>query len=52
MRFIHPNEQTLVINFLENGTYVPSRLYTVGDIVESRVISGLKLDLDIVFGDY
>lgn len=49
---IHPNEQTLVINFLENGTYVPSRLYTVGDIVESRVISGLKLDLDIVFGDY
>ncbi|WP_158861498.1 Uma2 family endonuclease [Lunatibacter salilacus] len=49
---IHPTEQTLVINFLKNGTYIPSRLYTVGDIVESRVITGLKLDLDIVFGDY
>lgn len=23
---IHPNEQTLMINFLDNGTYVPSRL--------------------------
>jgi Uma2 family endonuclease len=49
---IHPNEQTLMINFLENGTYVPSRLYTVGDIVASKVITGFRLDLDVVFGDY
>lgn len=49
---IHPNEQTLMVNFLDNGTYISSRLYTVGDIVESRAITGFKLDLDNVFGDY
>lgn len=49
---IHPNEQTLLIYFLQNGTYVPSRLYTAGDVVESRVITGFMLELDQVFGDY
>lgn len=48
---IHPNEQTLVINFLEKGVYVPSRFFTVGDVVESKVVMGFKLDLDKVFKD-
>nr|MBI1228958.1 Uma2 family endonuclease [Cytophagales bacterium] len=49
---ILPNEQTLLIYFLQNGAYVPSRLYTVGDVVECRVIGGLMLELDQVFGAY
>jgi len=48
---IHPEEQTLLIYTLTNGKYVPSKLFTTGDIVESKIISGFKLNLDDVFSD-
>lgn len=46
---IHPNECTLMIYTLVEGKYLPSKLFTIGEIVESKVISGFKLDLTEVF---
>lgn len=48
---IHPDEQTLLIYTLTNGKYVPSRLFTTGDIVKSQIIKGFELNLDDVFKD-
>ena len=48
---IHPNEQTLLIYSLENGSFVPSRLFTSGDKVGSNVIPGFNLDLEDFFMD-
>jgi len=35
---------------LENGKYIPSRLFTLGDVVRSKAITGFNLNLDEVFG--
>ncbi len=48
---IQPYELTLLIYTLTEGKYVPSKLFTVGDIVESKCISGFTLDLDEIFND-
>jgi Uma2 family endonuclease len=48
---IHPIEQTLLIYSLENGGFVPSRLFTSGDNVGSNVIPGFNLDLEDFFED-
>ncbi|WP_209329166.1 Uma2 family endonuclease [Lunatimonas salinarum] len=48
---IHAETQDLLIYSLENGRYVPSRLLTSGDLVESSVLPGFKLDLEEFFGD-
>jgi len=48
---IHAETQDLLIYSLIDGKYVPSRLFTSGDVVESRVIEGFKLDLEEFFGD-
>jgi len=48
---VSPYELTLLVYTLTNGKYVPSKLFTVGDIVESKCISGFKLDLEEVFAD-
>lgn len=48
---IQPYELTLLIYTLTEGKYVPSKLFTVGDIVESKYISGFTLDLDEIFND-
>jgi len=48
---IHPEEQTLLIYTLVNGSYQPSRLFTNGDIVKSKIISGFKLNLNDIFND-
>ena len=48
---IHPEEQTLLIYALVNGKYVPSKLFTTGDIVSSQIIKGFALNLDDVFSD-
>lgn len=48
---IHPYEQTLLIYTLTNGQYVPSRLYTTGDVVASACIEGFTIDLTYVFAD-
>jgi Uma2 family endonuclease len=48
---IHAETQDLLIYTLENGRYVPSRLLTSGDMVESNVLTGFKLDLEEFFSD-
>lgn len=48
---IHPENQNLLIYTLINGKYVPSGLLTSGDVVESTVLEGFKLDLEEFFGD-
>ncbi|TXE14304.1 Uma2 family endonuclease [Algoriphagus aquimarinus] len=46
---ISPYEETLMINKLINGKYVPSRLFTRGDIVKSDCIAGFEVDLEEFF---
>ena len=48
---LHAETQNLLIYSLSNGKYVPSLLLTSGDVVESNVIKGFKLDLEEFFGD-
>jgi Uma2 family endonuclease len=48
---IQPTEQTLLIYTLTLGKYVPSRLFSPGDIVSSACIEGFSLDLEEVFHD-
>ncbi|MFC3414576.1 Uma2 family endonuclease [Algoriphagus hitonicola] len=48
---IHPENQDLLIYTLEHGKYIPSRLLTTGDLVESAVIKGFALDLEEFFSD-
>jgi len=48
---IHAETQDLLIYTLTNGKYVPSRLFTSGDVVESQAIEGFILDLEDFFGD-
>jgi Uma2 family endonuclease len=48
---IHAETQDLLIYTLTNGKYVPSRLFTSGDVVESQAIEGFILDLEEFFGD-
>ncbi|SHN33575.1 Endonuclease, Uma2 family (restriction endonuclease fold) [Cyclobacterium lianum] len=48
---IHPETQDLLIYSLVNGKYVPSRLFTSGDVVKSKVLDGFTLDLEEFFGD-
>jgi Uma2 family endonuclease len=47
----HPEEQTLLVYTLRNAKYVPSRLYTMGDVVSSGCIQGFHLDLEELFQD-
>jgi Uma2 family endonuclease len=46
---VSPTEQTMQVNVLTNGRYIPSRLFTRGDIVVSTVLNGFALDLNEVF---
>ncbi|MDN3690494.1 Uma2 family endonuclease [Cyclobacterium jeungdonense] len=48
---IHAETQDLLIYSLINEKYVPSLLFTSGDVVESKVIEGFKLDLEEFFWD-
>ncbi|MEX2511574.1 MAG: Uma2 family endonuclease [Cyclobacteriaceae bacterium] len=48
---IHPDEQTVMFYTLTAGKFIPSRLFTSGDIIESRSISGFQLDLEYIFKD-
>ena len=48
---IHPVYQNLLIYTRVNGTSVPSPLFTTGDVVESEVVKGFKLDLEGLFSD-
>lgn len=46
---ISPYEETLMINTLNKGKYVPTRLFTRGDIVKSECIAGFEIDLEDFF---
>lgn len=48
---IHPENQDLLIYRLVEGKYVTTGLLTSGDVVESTVIEGFKLDLEEFFKD-
>ena len=48
---IHPHEQTVMTYTLWEGKYIPSRLFTSGDIIGSKSIAGFQLDLEYVFMD-
>lgn len=48
---IHPENQNLLIYTLTNGKYFTTGLLTSGDVVESTVIEGFKLDLEEFFRD-
>lgn len=48
---IHPSEQTLLIYSLQSGSYVPSRLFTWGDIITSSTLPGFSLHLEDFFKD-
>ncbi len=48
---IHAETRDLLIYTLINGKYVPSKLFTSGDVVESMAIKGFVLDLEDFFGD-
>jgi Uma2 family endonuclease len=48
---IHPEHQNLLIYTWVNGTYIPSRFFTAGDIIGSQAVKGFKLDLEEFFSD-
>jgi Uma2 family endonuclease len=48
---IHPDEQTVLTYTLVKGNYVPSKLFTSGDFLDSKTIPGFQLDLEYVFRD-
>jgi len=48
---IHPNECTLLVYTLINGRYDASKIFTHGDMVSSKAIEGLVLNLEEVFSD-
>ncbi|HSJ67550.1 MAG TPA: Uma2 family endonuclease [Anditalea sp.] len=48
---IHPEEQTLMIYTLKDGKFIPSKLFTSGEMVASSCIEGFQIDLDEVFVD-
>jgi Uma2 family endonuclease len=48
---IHPDEQTLLVYKLIDSHYIPSRLFTLGDIVSSSCIAGFSLNIEEVFRD-
>ena len=49
---VHPKDKTMLIMTPDkDGYYRPSRLMTTGDVIDSRIFPGLKLDLDELFAD-
>lgn len=48
---VHPDEQTVMTYTLTAGKFIPSRLYTSGDVIGSKSIPGFQLDLEYVFKD-
>ena len=46
---IHPEEQTLIINKLVDGKYIPSRLLTTGDEITTHILPEFVLNLNDVF---
>ncbi len=48
---IHPEYHNLLIYTWVEGTYIPSRFFTAGDIIGSHAVKGFILDLEEFFSD-
>jgi Uma2 family endonuclease len=48
---IHPDYHNITSYILENGLYLPSKLMTSGDVLQSKVLEGFSLDLEDFFAD-
>jgi Uma2 family endonuclease len=48
---INTEEQNLMIYTLVNGSYQPSKLFTVGDEIQTPILPGLVVNLEDVFYD-
>jgi Uma2 family endonuclease len=48
---INTEEQNLMIYTLVDGTYQPSKLFTVGDEIQTPILPGLVVNLEDVFCD-
>ncbi|WP_111321089.1 Uma2 family endonuclease [Algoriphagus chordae] len=46
---VHPTDCTVLIYTLVEGKFVPSRLFTSGDVITSTVLPGFAFDLEEVF---
>ena len=46
---VHPGENHIIIYKLENGSYIGSIPFVAGDIIESKTIPGLEINLAEVF---
>ena len=46
---VAPTEQTVQVNRLVDGHYVPTRLFSRGDVVHSSVLDNFWLDLNEIF---
>jgi len=46
---VSPQDYTFLVYTLVNGSFVPSRLMTEGDVVRSEVLPGFVLDLEALF---
>ena len=46
---VDPIRQTLQVNVLQDGRYMPMRTLTMGDIVTTSVLPGFSLDLEDLF---
>ena len=48
---IHPDYQNVIQYTLLNDHYIPSKLMTSGDVLQSKVLEGFSLDLEDFFAD-
>lgn len=48
---IHPDYQNVIQYTLVNDHYIPSKLMTSGDVLQSKVLEGFSLDLEDFFAD-
>lgn len=48
---INPDYQNVIQYTLENDHYIPSKLMTSGDVLQSKVLEGFSLDLEDFFAD-
>lgn len=46
---VFPSEQVIQVYFLENGKYISQKAHANGDIVKTRILDGLDLEVDKIF---
>ena len=46
---VSPQDKTFLKYTLIEGSYQPSRLYTIGDVITTPILPGFELNLEIIF---